>query len=141
MCIRDRGLSALLIIVSAIALGPLLLGQIRLGSQEVDLLKNVGRFLGGLLVAAGVGYLWWRLFRPLERRLRGVVAILAVFAVLAVLTIRFSYMANYVNYDYTNEFMVYAHGAPARMIPAASGPGTRPASSARSRLKYQFARL
>lgn len=107
------GLTALLIVAGAIALGPVLLGQIKLGSQEVDQLKNVGRFLGGLLVAVGVGYLWWRLFRPLERRLRGVVATLAVFAVLAVLTIRFSYMANYVNYDYTNEFMVYAHGAPA----------------------------
>ena len=32
---------------------------------------------------------------------------------MAGLTIRFSYMANYINYDYTNEFMVYAHGAPA----------------------------
>ena len=36
------------------ALGPLLLGQIRFGSQEVKLLENIGRFLGGLLIAAGV---------------------------------------------------------------------------------------
>ena len=107
------GLTALLIVMAALALGPLLLGQIQLGSQEVDRLKNLGRFLGGLLVAGGVAYVWWRLYGPLEKRLRGVVATLAVFAVLAVLTIRFSYMANFVNYDYTNEFMVYAHGAPA----------------------------
>ena len=107
------GLTVLLLVMAAIALGPLLLGQIKLGSQEVDLLKNIGRFLGGLLVAGGVAWLWWRLYRPLERQVRGVVVTLAVFAVLAGLTIRFSYMANFVNYDYTNEFMVYAHGAPA----------------------------
>ena len=107
------GLSALLIIMLVMALGPLLLGQIRLGSQEVDLLKNAGRFLGGLLVAGGVGYLWWRFFGPLSARLRGVVLTLAIFAVLAGLTIRFSYMANFANYDYTNEYLVYAHGAPA----------------------------
>src|SRR5690606_21324536 len=95
------------------ALGPLLLGQIRFGSQEVALLKNVGRFLGGLLLAAGVVFVWWRVYGRLGRPLRRVVMTLAVFAVLAVLTIRFSFMANYVNYDYTNEFMVYAHGAPA----------------------------
>ncbi|MBP6786513.1 MAG: TIGR03663 family protein [Candidatus Promineofilum sp.] len=107
------GLTVLLILMAAVALGPLLLGQIRLGRQEVDLLENVGRFLGGLLVAGGVAYLWLRLTRPLDRPLRGVVTTLAIFAVLAGLTIRFSYMANYINYDYTNEFMVYAHGAPA----------------------------
>ena len=38
---------------------------------------------------------------------------LAAFTLLALLTIRFNYLANFVNYDYTNEFMVYAHGAPA----------------------------
>jgi len=107
------GLSAALIIMAAIALGPLLLGEIRLGSQEVDRLANLGRFLGGVLVAVGVGYLWYRVVSPLDGRLRRVVATLAVFLVLSGLTIRFSYMANFVNYDYTNEFMVYAHGAPA----------------------------
>jgi DNA-binding beta-propeller fold protein YncE len=107
------GLTALLIAVTAVALSPLLLGEIKLGSQEIDRLRNAGRFLGGLLVAGGVAYLWQRLYRPLEARLRGVVVTLAVFGVLAFLTIRSSFMANYVNYDYTNEFMVYAHGAPA----------------------------
>ncbi len=106
-------LSAALLVVGAMALGPLLLGQIQLGSQETAALRALGRFLGGLLVAVGVGYLWWRFYEPLSRRMRGVVLTLAVFLVLAGLTIRFSYMANFVNYDYTNEFLVYAHGAPA----------------------------
>lgn len=107
------GLTVALILLAAVALGPLLLGEIKLGSQEVDRLKNFGRLLGGGLVAAGVGYLWYRFVMPLDGRLRRVVATLAVFVILAGLTIRFSFMANFVNYDYTNEFMVYAHGAPA----------------------------
>lgn len=107
------GLSVALILMAAIALGPLLLGRLRFGSQEVSQLKEIGRFLGALLVAIGVGYLWYRVSSPLESRLRRVVATLAVFLILAGLTVRFSYMANFINYDYTNEFMVYAHGAPA----------------------------
>ena len=107
------GLSALLIVVGALALGPLLLGQVRLGDQELANLAGLGRFLGGLLLAAGVALLWRRAVAPLERPTRGVAVTLAVFGVLALITIRFSYMASFVNYDYTNEYMVYAHGAPA----------------------------
>jgi predicted membrane-bound mannosyltransferase/DNA-binding beta-propeller fold protein YncE len=107
------GLTALLIVIGALALGPLLLGQVRLGAQELDNLTGLGRFLGGLLLAGGVAVLWRRVVAPLERPTRRVAVTLAVFVVLAVITVRFSYMASFVNYDYTNEYMVYAHGAPA----------------------------
>lgn len=36
----------------------------------------------------------------------------AFFLVLAILTAHSSYQANYLNYDYATEFLVYAHGAP-----------------------------
>lgn len=39
-------------------------------------------------------------------------SILALLAVLALLTLRTSYFTNYVNYDYSTEFVDYAHGAP-----------------------------
>ena len=107
------GLTMLLIVVGALALGPLLLGQVRLGEQELANLTGLGRFLGGLLLAGGVAFLWRRAVAPLERPARGVAVTLAIFGVLALLTMRFSYMASFVNYDYTNEYMVYAHGAPA----------------------------
>ena len=103
----------LLIVVGLIALAPLLLGQVKLGAQEVNQLTGLGRFLGGLLVAVGVAFLWQRVYRQLDGRVRRVAVTLAVFGVLALVTIRFSYMASFVNYDYTNEYMVYAHGAPA----------------------------
>jgi len=37
---------------------------------------------------------------------------LSIVAVLFMLTVRTSFLANYVNYDYTTEFIDYAHGAP-----------------------------
>jgi predicted membrane-bound mannosyltransferase/DNA-binding beta-propeller fold protein YncE len=40
----------------------------------------------------------------------------AVFAFLAVLTARTAYYATYINYDYPNEYMAYAHGAPGPKI-------------------------
>jgi predicted membrane-bound mannosyltransferase/sugar lactone lactonase YvrE len=38
---------------------------------------------------------------------------LVVFVILTVMTFRTSWMANYINYDYATEFIVYAHGGPA----------------------------
>ncbi|MBN2086143.1 MAG: glycosyltransferase family 39 protein [Anaerolineales bacterium] len=43
-------------------------------------------------------------------------AVLAAFAVLGVLTARTAYFATYINYDYPNEYMAYAHGAPGPKI-------------------------
>ena len=42
--------------------------------------------------------------------------ILAVLAVLGILTARTAYFAAYINYDYPNEYMAYAHGAPGPKI-------------------------
>ncbi len=107
------GLTAVLVVVGALALGPLLNGQVRLGDQALLNLTHMGRFLGGLLLAAGVAFLWRQTAGALEKSTRRLAITLGVFAVLAIITMRFSYMASFVNYDYTNEYMVYAHGAPA----------------------------
>ncbi|MBN1440594.1 MAG: SMP-30/gluconolactonase/LRE family protein [Anaerolineales bacterium] len=42
--------------------------------------------------------------------------LLAAFAVLGLLTARTAYFATYINYDYPNEYMAYAHGAPGPKI-------------------------
>ena len=42
--------------------------------------------------------------------------VLIVFAVLGLLTARTAYFATYLNYDYPNEYMAYAHGAPGPKI-------------------------
>ena len=43
-------------------------------------------------------------------------AVLAAFVVLGLLTARTAYFATYINYDYPNEYMAYAHGAPGPKI-------------------------
>ncbi len=105
--------TGLLIVVALVALAPLLLGQVTLGDQTLQNLTGTGRFLGGLLLAGGVGYGCWWLLSRFTTQVRSVIVTLAVFGVLSLLTIRSSLTASFVNGDYTNEFLVYAHGAPA----------------------------
>jgi DNA-binding beta-propeller fold protein YncE len=96
-----------------LAIGPLLLGQVRFGGQEASELAGIGRFLGGLIVVGVIFYFWQGIMEQIVPTARRVVAVLAVFILLSVLTIRFTYMANFINGDLVTEFMVYAHGAPA----------------------------
>ncbi|MFO7539432.1 MAG: TIGR03663 family protein [Chloroflexota bacterium] len=107
------GLSILLLLAFLLAIGPLLLGQVRLGGQEASELAGIGRFLGGLIVTGIIFYFWQGSIEKMVPTARRVVAVLAIFILLSVLTVRFSYMANFVNADYTTEFLVYAHGGPA----------------------------
>jgi uncharacterized protein (TIGR03663 family) len=107
------GLSILLILALLLAIGPLLLGQVRFGGQEASELAGIGRFLGGLIVVGVIFYFWQGIMEQIVPTARRVVAVLAVFILLSVLTIRFTYMANFINGDLVTEFMVYAHGAPA----------------------------
>ncbi|HET6445813.1 MAG TPA: flippase activity-associated protein Agl23 [candidate division Zixibacteria bacterium] len=106
-------LIASLIVAIVIALAPIILGQIALGNQEADNLRGLGRFIGSVLVVAVLFYLVQRISRDMQIGTTKRAWLLAVFALLSVLTIRFTYMAAYQNADYTNEFLVYAHGAPA----------------------------
>ncbi|MCI0396031.1 MAG: TIGR03663 family protein [Chloroflexi bacterium] len=107
------GLVVVFIVAVALALGPVILGQIRLGGQEASNLSGLGRFLGGLVAAGLLAYAILQLSRQTEAANRGRAWLLGVFALLSLLTIRFTYMANFPNADYTTEFLVYAHGAPA----------------------------
>jgi predicted membrane-bound mannosyltransferase/DNA-binding beta-propeller fold protein YncE len=58
----------------------------------------------------------WKIEIPagVTRGLRS--AVLAAFVVLGLLTARTAYFATYLNYDYPNEYMAYAHGAPGPKI-------------------------
>lgn len=107
------GLTMLLVLAAILALGPLLLGALQFGSQTTENLAEIGRFLGSIVLVGAVFYFWLRLYRAIAPRLRSILWVLSVFVLLSVLTIRFTYMANFPNADYTSEFLVYAHGAPA----------------------------
>jgi len=107
------GLSLLLIIVGFGLLAQLWLGRIQLGDQQLAALQNLGLFLGLLVVGGIVLFVWRRFYTASEPRLRGLIVIMAFFVLLSLLTIRFTYLSSFTNADYTTEFMVYAHGAPA----------------------------
>jgi sugar lactone lactonase YvrE len=107
------GLAIVFLVAAFLALQPLVLGQISLGSQDAGNLTGLGRFLGSLIAAGFVFYVLRQNGRELEPNTRSRGWTFAVFIILALLTIRFTYMAAFVNADYTNEYLVYAHGAPA----------------------------
>ncbi len=107
------GLTLLLIIALTLVFGPLFLGELELGSQAVSSLTGIGRFLGSILLAGLVYFIWQRYYRRLSKSMRNVSFVLSVFILLSILTIRFTTMSSFTNADYTTEFMVYAHGAPA----------------------------
>jgi len=76
-------------------------------------LRDTHNFLGslGALIGATVALVW------VVRRVGGVhvrqLLTVAVFIILGGITFRAAWMASFVNYDYANEFLVYAHSAPA----------------------------
>ena len=107
------GLTILLVITTMLVIGPLLFGQIRLGDQQLESLTNIGRFLGSVLLVGLVYLFWRRYYRKVPDYLYNPLLVLSAFILLSLLTIRFTYMASFTNADYTTEFMVYAHGAPA----------------------------
>lgn len=110
---RQVTLIAVLIVAIGLALAPLLLGQITPTGQEVENLRGLGRFIGSLIVVGVLYYFVRRVGRDLEKGTRKRAWLFAIFGLLALLTIRFTYMAVFQNADYTTEFLVYAHGAPA----------------------------
>lgn len=107
------GLTLVLIVAVFLFISPLWLGKLQLGNQQVDSLQQIGRFLGSLLAAAVVFWFWRRARRHLEPTWRNPLTVTAWFTILSLLTMRAAYMASFPNADYTTEFMVYAHGAPA----------------------------
>lgn len=107
------GLGVVFLVAAGLALRPLILGQITLGDQQADNLAKIGRLLGSLILAGLVFYLLFQTQDGVDVRVRRRAWLLAVFAVLSFLTIRFTYLSSFVNADYSTEFMVYAHGAPA----------------------------
>jgi predicted membrane-bound mannosyltransferase/DNA-binding beta-propeller fold protein YncE len=107
------GLTLGLILAIFVALGPILLGNVQLGSQTVTNLNQLGRLLGGIVLAAAVFWFWQQVREEVNGRLRRPLITMAIFTLLSILTIRFMYMSSFPNADYAREFLVYAHGAPA----------------------------
>lgn len=107
------GLSALAVVTLFGIFSFFWLDKVQLGNQQVDALQNMGLLLGFLVVTGIVIYFWWQRYQKTKRPLRSTLIVLVIFTLLSLLTIRATYMASFPNADYTTEYMVYAHGAPA----------------------------
>ncbi|MBN2048247.1 MAG: glycosyltransferase family 39 protein [Anaerolineaceae bacterium] len=81
--------------------------------KELEQLQATNTFLMSLLVSCLSGLFIFRKLKQfsLNQILR--LAVLSFMLILTLLTARTAYMANYINYDYANEFLVYAHASPA----------------------------
>ncbi|MEM8857752.1 MAG: flippase activity-associated protein Agl23 [Chloroflexota bacterium] len=107
------GLATLLIAAAALLIGPIFTGEIRFGDQTQEGLNSVGRFMGLLVLTGFIGYLLYQRREQVPLRLRQVAWTFSSFVLLGLLTVRFAWMASFPNADYTTEYLVYAHGAPA----------------------------
>lgn len=107
------GLTSLLLIAIGITVVPLLIGQVRFGDQTAAGLNTVAQFVGKIALVGGLIYLIRRYRTEISETYRRIGWTVSAFLILSLLTVRFSYLASFPNADYTTEFLVYAHGAPA----------------------------
>jgi uncharacterized protein (TIGR03663 family) len=75
-------------------------------------LQETGNWLTALLVTALLVVLTVLVIRRLGARYSLLVALGTLLVVLSFFTVRFAWMAAYINYDYATELLFYAHGAP-----------------------------
>jgi uncharacterized protein (TIGR03663 family) len=73
-------------------------------------LQETGNWLTALLVTVLLVILTWLVMRRLGGRYSLLVAVATLLVFLSFFTIRFTWMAAYINYDYATELLVYAHG-------------------------------
>jgi DNA-binding beta-propeller fold protein YncE len=81
-------------------------------SQSLQSINETLQFIAGLAILIGLAAVVWHYGRQMGGGLAVRTAFVTVLLVLILLTIRFSTLFSFVNYDYVNEVMVYAHGGP-----------------------------
>jgi len=106
---RGGALLALLLPVTLFGLYMLVKLQPFQGLSVFDL-QETGNWLTALLVTLLLVGLTWLVIRRLGGRYAGLVAVATALVVLSFFTVRFAWMATYINYDYATELLVYAHG-------------------------------
>ncbi|MEM7802021.1 MAG: flippase activity-associated protein Agl23, partial [Chloroflexota bacterium] len=100
------GLALLFVVVMALLIPPLWLGQVRFGDQSQSALSNLSQFIGRVVTAGIVGYFLYTYRDRVSATIRRVYWVLAMFLFLGLLTVRFAFLASFPNADYTTEFMV-----------------------------------
>jgi sugar lactone lactonase YvrE len=79
--------------------------------MTIDSLRSTYSWLAAVLVMLGLSVLLARYIPRLPFTDVGRLSGLLVVATLTLMTVRTSWLASYINYDYANEFLVYAHSS------------------------------
>jgi uncharacterized protein (TIGR03663 family) len=102
-----------LIFVAAFQIvAPFLIGRSPFAGLEQRQLADLNFWIAMVALLIGLLYILQRVALNVDLRQVGRMITVAVLAGLGLLTFRSAWMAAYINYDYANEFMVYAHAAP-----------------------------
>jgi uncharacterized protein (TIGR03663 family) len=115
--LRQRGwiyllLFPLMLIVLFQIVSPFLVGQSPFAGLEQPQLADLNFWIGMVALSIALGLVAYRIMQRVGVRHMRQLFVVAIFGVLTLLTVRSAWMATYINYDYANEFLVYAHGAP-----------------------------
>lgn len=81
-------------------------------SQSLQSINETLQFIAGIAILVTLAGVVWHYGRQMGRALAVRTAFVTVLFGLILLTIRFSWMFSFINYDYVNEVLVYAHGGP-----------------------------
>ena len=106
---RGGALLALLLPITLFGLYMLFKLQPFQGLSVFDL-QETGNWITALLVTLLLVILTWMIMRRLGRRYTWIVTLATLLVFLSFFTVRFAWMAAYINYDYATELLVYAHG-------------------------------
>lgn len=81
-------------------------------SQSLQSINETLQFIAAIVILMVLAGVIWNYGRRMGSGLAFCMAFVTLLFVLILLTIRFAWLLNYVNYDYVNEVLVYAHGGP-----------------------------
>ena len=104
--------------ILAISLGLLIFAVFKLltirpfAGREIEQLGATMGWFAALIVGAGLVALVVTYIQKLGGRLSWQTAFAALFIFLSFFTVRAMWMANFINYDYAKEYLVYAHATP-----------------------------
>jgi len=109
---RGGGPILALLLILTLFVGSALATTVPFQGRSLAQLGWTTQWLAALVVGAILMVGLVRYWRALGARRSLQVVFVTVFVLLCILTVRFSWMAAYINYDTAKEFIVYAHGTP-----------------------------
>ena len=102
---------AIVLLLLPAALGAVITAQ-PFESQSLQSINDTLQFIAGVIILLLLIGIAWYYGRRMGRALALRVAFVTALVAMSLLTIRFAWLLNFVNFDYVNEPLVYAHASP-----------------------------